>query len=105
MANDHVWSHIDEIADLPSSMVERLHHYFATYKNMPDKKTILTIEGMYGSEHARQVVRASLDDYDEAAKQLSQMFAEHFAKYSQGPMPIVPPLSTSPITQSSSVIS
>jgi inorganic pyrophosphatase len=65
MANDNVWSHIDEVADLPVAIVERLQHYFATYKNMPDKKTILTIEGMYGSEHARNVVQASLDDYDE----------------------------------------
>ena len=66
MANDNVWSHIDEVADLPQAIVERLQHYFATYKNMPDKNTILTIEGMYGSEHARKVVQASLDDYDEA---------------------------------------
>lgn len=66
MANDNVWSHIDEVADLPQAIVERLQHYFATYKNMPDKNTILTIEGIYGSEHARKVVQASLDDYDEA---------------------------------------
>ncbi len=65
MANDNVWSHIDEVAELPQAIVERLHHYFATYKNMPDKKTILTIEGMYGAEYARSVVQASLDDYDD----------------------------------------
>jgi inorganic pyrophosphatase len=65
MANDNVWSHINEVTELPQAIVERLHHYFATYKNMPDKKTILTIEGMYGSEHARSVVQASLDDYDD----------------------------------------
>lgn len=65
MANDNVWSHITEVDDLPQAIVERLQHYFATYKNMPDKKTILTIEGMYGAEHARKVVQASLDDYDD----------------------------------------
>ena len=66
MANDNIWAHVDEVTELPQAIVERLHHYFATYKNMPDKKTILTIEGMYGSRHAHQVVQASLDDYDEA---------------------------------------
>ena len=65
LANDTVWAEAEDISDLPDSMVERLTHYFATYKHMPDEHEIISIESIYGCTHAQEVVRASLQDYDD----------------------------------------
>jgi inorganic pyrophosphatase len=63
--NDLVWGHAREITDLPPVLVERLEHYFATYKLVPGQPAQARIEKTYGREHALQVVRAALADYAE----------------------------------------
>jgi inorganic pyrophosphatase len=50
---------------VPDTLVERLRHYFSTYKMMPGRKAQMEIEKVYDSEYARQVVAASMEDYDE----------------------------------------
>ena len=61
--NDLVYSHVQDISDLPPVLVERLSHYFATYKLIPGEETKLKVERMYDAEHARAVVEAALKDY------------------------------------------
>jgi len=46
-------------------MVDRLEHYFLTYKVMPGRDTTVRIPLVYGAEHARSVVEASMADYEE----------------------------------------
>ena len=65
LANDNIWSDAKDIADLPDAMIDRLQHYFATYKNMPDEQAVITIESIYGCAEAQNVIQAALDDYDE----------------------------------------
>lgn len=66
LANDNIWSDAEDVSDLPSAIIERMEHYFSTYKMTPDRKSVITIERIYGVEHALKVVAASLEDYDEA---------------------------------------
>lgn len=65
MDNDPVYSHVQDISDLPSTVVERLNHYFSTYKLVPGKEAVLKIERVYGRDHAYQVISAAITDYDE----------------------------------------
>lgn len=65
LKGDHIWGQADDIGALPTILVERLRHYFTTYKLVPGKESAASIESVYGVEYARQVVQASLDDYDE----------------------------------------
>ena len=65
LENDPVYSHVQDVSDLPSVVVERLNHYFSTYKLVPGKEAVLKIEGMYGREHAYKVIHAAIQDYDE----------------------------------------
>lgn len=62
---DYVWGNVNDISELPSVLIERLQHYFLTYKMGPDKKIVATIEQSYGREHALKVVQAAMADYDE----------------------------------------
>ena len=64
LANDSIWQHAEDVSDLPGAIVERLQHYFSTYKSLPDEAPIISIEGVYGREQALKVMQASLDDYD-----------------------------------------
>ena len=61
--NDNVWGNARDISDLPEVLVERLRHYFETYKMVPGQPPRLTIDHIYGHEHALKVVEAAMQDY------------------------------------------
>ncbi|MEM9562604.1 MAG: inorganic pyrophosphatase [Actinomycetota bacterium] len=65
LANDDVWAEARDISDIPEAMIERLHHYFSTYKLMRGHEVRVSIEEIYGADHARSVVEASMADYSE----------------------------------------
>lgn len=53
----------DDITDIPQRFVERLQHYFSTYKMVPGRPSTMVIREVYGVVHTQQVVRAAMDDY------------------------------------------
>jgi inorganic pyrophosphatase len=62
--NDHVWGDARDIGDLPDILVERLRHYFMTYKLVSKGgPPQVAIEQVFGRDHAFDVVRASQADY------------------------------------------
>jgi inorganic pyrophosphatase len=63
LAGDFVWGDVEDLAQLPSVLVERLRHYFSTYKLLPDE-TPLAITP-YDKQRAHQVITASMQDYHE----------------------------------------
>lgn len=66
MENDPVLANITDISMLSEVVVDRLRHYFLTYKLVPgEAKDNVTIDTVYGREHAMNVIRASMEDYDE----------------------------------------
>lgn len=64
--NDEFWKHVEDISDLPEILVERLRHYFSTYKMKPGHEPQMSIKRVYDVDYALQVVEASIADYDEA---------------------------------------
>ena len=66
LENDPVLTRVTDISMLPEVVVERLRHFFLTYKLIPgEAKDSVTIDAVYGREHALTVIRASMEDYDE----------------------------------------
>jgi len=65
LENDAVWSHVNDIDEVPPIFVERLRHYFMTYKMVPDEIPKVVIGDAYGREHAERVILASIEDYNE----------------------------------------
>ncbi len=61
---DPVWGDAQELHDLPTALVERLRHYFTTYKLMPGMPRT-EIDLVYGRDHAETVIAASIEDYRE----------------------------------------
>ena len=60
---DFVWGDLKDIAELPQILVERLQHYFSTYKLVPGGEQQIAIQQVYGVEHAERVIRAAMADY------------------------------------------
>jgi inorganic pyrophosphatase len=65
LENDHVWGKARTVSDVPAVLVERLQHYFLTYKLVPGRRAQARITSVYGRRHALDVVRAAMADYDE----------------------------------------
>lgn len=65
LRNDPLLGHIRDIKEVPEVLVERLIHYFSTYKLRPNMPSPAIIGEPYGAEHAQAVIRASIEDYQE----------------------------------------
>ena len=65
LEGDYVWGEAQEIGDLPAALLERIEHYFATYKLVPDEPPKLRVSGRYGYAAAAEVIRAAIEDYAE----------------------------------------
>ena len=63
--NDNIWSEVDDIDELPVVTVNRLRHYFSTYKMLTPDDPVVRVDAPYGREHAYEVVEAALADYTE----------------------------------------
>ncbi len=64
--NDYVYGVARDIKDVPGVLVERLRHYFETYKLVPRRPPPSHIKRVYGRAHAERVVQAAVRDYAEA---------------------------------------
>ncbi len=66
LENDYIYGDARDVRDLPVVLIERLQHYFETYKMVPGRPATARIEKVYGRAHAFKVVKAAIDDYAEA---------------------------------------
>lgn len=65
LKNDAVYGRIKDVKDCPEGIINRLKHYFLTYKQIPktSDKPIAEITHLYGAEEARKVIELSSKDY------------------------------------------
>jgi inorganic pyrophosphatase len=63
LEGDYVWGEARELADLPGALVERLEHYFATYKLVPGEPASIKVDRKYGYADAAAVIEAAIADY------------------------------------------
>jgi inorganic pyrophosphatase len=65
LANDPYWADAQDITDLPPLLIERLRHYFLTYKLVPGEENQVAIAEVSGAAVAYAVIEAAIADYDE----------------------------------------
>ena len=65
LENDAVYDDMDNLNELPDALLERVRHYFVTYKMKPGEESQMTHDGEYQAEEAYKVILASMDDYDD----------------------------------------
>jgi inorganic pyrophosphatase len=70
LQDDAVFGSLSEIREAPAALVDRLRHYFLTYKQGPDRsRRVVDITHVYDRAEAHEAIRRSQQDY-----------AAHFAK-------------------------
>lgn len=65
MDNDTFWSGVTDISQIPHVLIDRLVHYFSTYKLVKGEDIKVSIEKVYGAEFAHNVVTACMQDYED----------------------------------------
>lgn len=64
MESDNIWARIQDIDELPPAIVQRLRHYFTTYKVMPgEASSHVSIDHVNGRAHAERVIERAMEDY------------------------------------------
>lgn len=62
---DLAFGHITEISECPAALIDRLKHYFLSYKQLPgEAPRHVEIAGVYGRAEATDVITRSMRDYD-----------------------------------------
>jgi len=65
LQTDPVYGELSDVTEVPPALVERLIHYFSTYKLPHSGASSVSVGVAYGRAHAEAVVAAAIDDYRE----------------------------------------
>jgi len=63
LETDPVYGELSEVTEVPSALVERLIHYFSTYKLPRSGSSSVSVGEPYGRAHAEVVVASAIEDY------------------------------------------
>ena len=64
LESDVTYGHLRDIADAPTGLIDRVQHYFLSYKQLPQEgPRRVEIAEVYNREDASEVIRRSVEDY------------------------------------------
>lgn len=75
LRNDTVYGHFRDITEVPEVVIQRLEHYFLTYKDMPGVESNTEIATTYGVKEAHEVITRSVEDYNEKFANLGKLLS------------------------------
>jgi len=75
LKNDQVYGNWSDVSDIPDSILNRLQHYFLTYKQLPGDKPKCEITHVYGRAEAHEVIKRSQVDYESVYGDLEDMLS------------------------------
>ena len=64
MKGDAFYQQWHDVSDCPESYINRLKHYFLTYKHLPHETNICEIANVYGRDEAYEVINRAMADYE-----------------------------------------
>ena len=65
LEEDRFWAEVNNIDQIPEALVDRLHHYFETYKSTPSGDADVKIVEQYDAVRAKEVIAAAVEDYED----------------------------------------
>jgi inorganic pyrophosphatase len=64
MDQDEVYKNFTDISELPPAILQRLKHYFLTYKNIPGEEVVVCeITHAYSREESYEIIKRAQEDY------------------------------------------
>lgn len=74
--NDAVYGDYKDITDCPELVIDRLKHYFLTYKDLPGKERDVEITHTFGIEEAHEIINRSMNDYKDKFESLGTALSD-----------------------------
>jgi inorganic pyrophosphatase len=75
MNNDALYEDYRDVSDLPLKVVNRLRHYFLTYKDLPGNPADVEITHVYGRAEAMDLIERSIEDYQTRFEHLDNLIS------------------------------
>lgn len=64
LSDDAAFGHFNDVSECPQGLIDRLQHYFLTYKQLPtETPRRVEITDIYGRDEAFEVIKRSQHDY------------------------------------------
>lgn len=76
LKNDAVYGDYVDVTQLPPLIIDRLKHYFLTYKDLPGEPRDCEITHTYGPDEAKEVIEFSIEDYRRKFENLDILLSE-----------------------------
>jgi len=73
--NDAMYQDYKDISDLPDTVVDRLKHYFLTYKDLPGNPRDVEITDVFPKEDAYEIINRSTVDYQQRFENLENVLS------------------------------
>jgi len=73
--NDAVYEGYKDISDCPVMIIDRLKHYFLTYKDLPGNPRDVEITDVFGKSEAHEIIKRSMDDYHKKFENLGNLLS------------------------------
>lgn len=74
--NDALYEDYRDVSDLPRKVVDRLRHYFLTYKDLPGNPADVEITHVYGRAEAMDLISRSVEDYQARFENLDALLSK-----------------------------
>lgn len=73
--NDAMYENFKDISEVPETVVERLKHYFLTYKDLPGNPSNCEITHTYGVDEAYDLIERAVEDYKKKFENLDNLLS------------------------------
>lgn len=83
MKGDSIYGNYEDATQLPKAVLDRLKHYFLTYKEIPgesNEKPKIEITHLYGRKEAQEVIKRSMDDYNAKYGNVEEFLQDELTK-------------------------
>ncbi len=86
LQGDGVYGALQEISECPGALLDRLRHYFLTYKQAPEPAArVVEITHVYDRDEAHQLIRRSHADYRAHFPELARRLEPALGEATSGP--------------------
>ena len=75
LSNDALYEHFNDISEIPETVINRLKHYFLTYKDLPGNECNVEITHTFGVDEAKEIIKRSQDDYQAKFDRLGSLLS------------------------------
>lgn len=76
LKGDQAYGHMEDISEMPKMVIDRVRHFFLTYKDLDGAAKNVEITHVYGRDEAYEVINRSSEDYQAKYGNVSEALVE-----------------------------